>query len=98
MYNLVIGISYSGTTPDIKSISELCDKKEIPFILCTGEKKENLEGLYNDNGMTKIVSYFNNEDITGKELSTVSMMSTLAPCLILMKTRVLVTFLKNKKL
>ena len=41
-YDLVIGISYSGKTPDIKCVSELCAQKGFPFILVTGTEKSTL--------------------------------------------------------
>lgn len=81
-YDLVIGISYSGRTPDIKYVSELCDKKDFPFILLTGAEKSTLSDIYNENDRIKIISYFNSEDTTGKERGMISMVSTLAPIII----------------
>ena len=79
-YDLVIGISYSSKTPDIHKVYELCHKKGFPFILLTGAEKSALTGLYEEN---EIISYFNPNDTTGKEKGMISMMSTLAPIIVL---------------
>lgn len=81
-YDLVIGISYSGKTPDIKSVSELCAKKGFPFILVTGAEKSTLSDIYCESDSMKIISYYNAEDTTGKERGMISMVSTLAPIII----------------
>ena len=82
-YDVVIGISYSGKTADIKYVSEVCKKKGYPFLLLTGAKKESLTDLYQENENLKIISYFNEKDVTGKERGMVSMISTLAPVIIM---------------
>ena len=81
-YDLVIGISYSGRTSDIKSVSELCKAKGYPFLLVTGTEKPQLLDLYQEDDSIKIVSYFNKEDSSGKEKGIISMASTLAPAVI----------------
>jgi hypothetical protein len=81
-YDLVIGISYSGKTPDIKSVSELCVKKGYPFVLLTGAEKSQLSDIYQESDSIKIISYFNATDTTGKERGMISMVSTLAPAII----------------
>lgn len=81
-YDLVIGISYSGKTPDIKCVSELCAKKGFPFLLVTGSKKSALLDIYCESNGMKIISYYNAEDTTGKERGMISMASTLAPIII----------------
>lgn len=81
-YDLVIGISYSGKTPDIKLVSELCVKKGYPFVLITGAEKSRLSDVYKESDELKIISYFNAEDTTGKERGMISMTSTLAPVII----------------
>lgn len=81
-YDLVIGISYSGRTPDIKYVSELCEKKGYPFILLTGTEKAQLLDFYQEGDNIKIISYFNKEDTSGKERGMISMASTLAPIII----------------
>lgn len=81
-YDLVIGISYSGRTPDIKYVSELCEKKDYPFILLTGAEKAQLLDFYQEGDNIKIISYFNKEDTSGKERGMISMASTLAPIII----------------
>lgn len=81
-YDLVIGISYSGKSPDIITVSDLCRQKNFPFVLLTGEQKSNLLDFYTENEFCKIVSYFNPEDTTGKEKGMISMFSTLAPAAI----------------
>lgn len=78
-YDVVIGISYSGKTPDIKAVYEDCRKREFPFVLFTGADKETLREEYK---FAKIVSYFNAEDTTGKERGMISMFSTLAPAIL----------------
>jgi len=78
-YDVVIGISYSGKTPDIKAVYEDCRKREFPFVLFTGADKETLREEYK---FAKIVSYFNAEDTTGKERGMISMFSTLAPAVL----------------
>lgn len=35
-YDLVIGFSYSGKTPNIKHVAEICSRKGTPFLLITG--------------------------------------------------------------
>lgn len=82
-YDLVIGISYSGKTPDIKAVSDLCLRKNYPFALLTGANKEELSEFYDENDVFKIFSYFNSNDCTGKEKGMISMFSTLAPVIIL---------------
>lgn len=81
-YDLVIGISYSGKTPDIKCVSELCTEKGFPFVLLTGAKKSTLSEIYQESDSMKIISYFNAEDTTGRERGMISMVSTLAPSII----------------
>lgn len=81
-YDLVIGISYSGKTPDIKYVSKLCAKKGYPFVIVTASQKSKLSETYQENNELKIISYFNIEDDTGKEKGMISMASTLAPVII----------------
>ena len=81
-YDLVIGISYSGKTPDIECVSELCAQKGFPFILVTGTEKSTLSDIYRESDSMKIISYYNAEDTTGKERGMISMVSTLAPIII----------------
>ena len=81
-YDLVIGISYSGKTPDIKCVSELCAQKGFPFILVTGTEKSTVSDIYRESDSMKIISYYNAEDTTGKERGMISMVSTLAPIII----------------
>lgn len=81
-YDLVIGISYSGKTPDIKYVSDICQKGGFPFMLLTGAEKSTLSEIYSESDVMKIVSYFNPEDTTGKERGMISMISTLAPVVI----------------
>lgn len=82
IYNLVIGISYSGRTPDIKYVAELCEKKNFPFVLLTGAEKQSISDVYAKCEDVKIISYFNKQDTTGKERGMISMASTLAPAII----------------
>lgn len=82
-YNFVLGISYSGRTPDIKYVSDLCLKKGFPFVLLTGTEKSKLMDIYKESEGIKIVSYFNPKDITGREKGMISMAATLAPTIIL---------------
>lgn len=82
-YDLVIGISYSGKTPDIKAVFDICVKKHYPFVLLTGAEKSTLSELYQESDFIKIISYFNAEDKTGREKGMISMFSTLAPIVIL---------------
>lgn len=82
-YNFVLGISYSGRTPDIKYVSDLCLKKGLPFVLLTGAEKSKLMDMYQESTRIKIVSYFNPKDTTGKEKGIISMAATLAPAIIL---------------
>ncbi len=81
-YDLVIGISYSGRTPDIKYVAEICAKKGFNFLLLTGVEKSTLSDIYQEDNKVKIVSYFNPEDNTGEESGMISMVSTLAPTII----------------
>lgn len=81
-YDIVIGISYSGKTPDIKYVSDICEKKGFPFVLVTGAEKSTLIDFYNESDRMKIISYFNSDDTTGKERGMISMVSTLAPIII----------------
>ena len=83
-YDVVIGVSYSGTSPDIKAVYEDCREREFPFVLFTGADIETLKDEYNGfkDSYLKVVSYYNPEDKTGKENSMISMFSTLAPALI----------------
>lgn len=77
-YDAVIGISYSGTTPDIKEVYKVSKDKEIPFILITHEQEEVLKSVYED---ATIISYFNEKDETGKESGEIAMASTLSSIL-----------------
>lgn len=81
-YDLIIGISYSGKTNDIKCVSDFCERRCIPFVLVTGAEKSTLSTFYKESYKLKIVSYFNPEDTTGEENDMVSMFSTLAPIII----------------
>lgn len=78
-YDLVIGISYSGKTPDIKAVYEACKKRNYLFVLLTGADKSELQEIYHEDTLIKIVSYFNAEDKTGKEKGMISMAATLIP-------------------
>ena len=79
---MVIGISYSGKTPDIKAVYENCRRRNFPFLLFTGANKEALKEEYFESEFLKIVSYFNAEDTTGKERGMISIFSTLAPAVL----------------
>ena len=81
-YNLVIAISYSGKTEEIKRIYETCLRYNLTFILITGANKEELQNFYKENELVKIISYYNASDNTGFEKSFVSLFSTLAPCIL----------------
>lgn len=81
-YDLVIGISYSGKTPDIKAVTEACLRRSYPFVLLTGAQKSELQELYHEDDLLKIVSYFNAEDNSGKEKGMISMASTLIPAVL----------------
>ena len=81
-YDLIIGISYSGKTNDIKCVSDFCERRSIPFVLVTGAEKSTLSTIYKESYKLKIASYFNPEDTTGEEKDMVSMFSTLAPIII----------------
>ena len=81
-YDVVIGISYSGKTPDIKAVADACKMKKFPFVLLTGTKKSELEDIYYESEEIKVISYFNSEDSTGKEKGMISMASTLVPAVI----------------
>ena len=80
-YDLVIGISYSGKTSDIKLISDVCKNLKIHFLLLTGAEKFTLSNIYQEDKFLKIISYFNDKDLT-KENSMVSMASTLEPIVV----------------
>lgn len=77
-YDIVIGISYSGKTPDIRRVYEICKGQSINFILVTKAEKKDVEELY-EYSKDYIVSYFNPNDDTGKERGMISMASTYAP-------------------
>lgn len=79
-YDLVIAISYSGQTEDIRAVANICIARNLPFLLLTGENKENLKDIYIENNIFRIVSYFNHNDDTEKENGMISMFSTIAPC------------------
>ena len=81
-YDLVIGISYSGRTPDIKNVYDICNEKGLPFALVTGVEKSTLSDIYTESNKMNIISYFNAEDTTGKERGMISMTSTLAPIIV----------------
>ena len=81
-YDMVIGISYSGKTPDIQDLSKVCSINKYAFALLTGAKKEELKELYCENELLKIISYFNAEDKSRKETGMISMFSTLMPAII----------------
>ena len=79
-YDVIVAISYSGKTPDIKAVYEKSKEFEgLPFVLVTGADKEELKEIYPERLNLKIVSYYNPEDTSGKERSMISMFSTLAP-------------------
>lgn len=81
-YDVVIGISYSGKTPDIKAVSEVCTSRGYAFVLLTGADKEELKELYHEYEFLKIISYFNAKDTSSKERGMISMFSTLMPAII----------------
>ena len=81
-YDVVIGISYSGKTPDIMAVAEVCTKRRYPFILLTGANKEELKEFYEEYEFFKIISYFNAKDTSSKEKGIISMFSTLMPAII----------------
>ena len=82
-YDVIICISYSGKSPDIQAVYEKCkEMKDTTFVLLTGACKEDLKDIYEENEKTRIVSYFNPADTTGKERGMISMFSTLAPVII----------------
>ena len=81
-YDFVIGISYSGKTPDIKEVASVCAKIGANFVLVTGAKPNELDNFYLTNYLFKIISYYNPRDNTGKEYGMASMASTLIPCII----------------
>ncbi|MBQ9298591.1 MAG: hypothetical protein IJ223_06180 [Clostridia bacterium] len=80
-YDLVIGLSYSGKTEDIKAVAKLCKEYKYCFALVTGAEKIELKNDYWGT-RAKIISYFNPNDISGKERGMISMFSTLAPVII----------------
>lgn len=82
--DIVLGISYSGKTPDIKAVYEDCRKKGLTFVLFTGADKETLKEEYFEieSKFFKIVSYYNAKDTTGKERGMISMFATLAPAVL----------------
>lgn len=81
-YDFVIGISYSGKTPDIKATATICAQVGSNFVLVTGARKEELDGFYSKSDLFKVISYYNPKDSTGKERGMISMASTLIPCII----------------
>lgn len=81
-YDIVIGVSYSGRTPDIKAVYEGCRRRGIPFMLVTGADREALREEYPDGDSLAIVSYHNAEDETGRERGMISMFSTLMPAIV----------------
>ena len=78
-FDLVVGISYSGKTPDIKEVADFAERRGFPFVLLTGAKKSDIEDLYHESDSLKIISYFNEEDTTGMEESFISLFPVLAP-------------------
>ncbi len=81
-YDLVIGISFSGKTPDIYATAVAALYNECDFILVTGAKEEEVREFYKNDTRVHIVSYYNAKDNTGKERGMISMASTLIPCII----------------
>ena len=81
-YNLIIAISYSGKTEEIKRIYETCYRYNLYFLLITGCNKNELQKRYRENDWTKIVSCYNPNDVTEYENSFVSLFSTLTPCVL----------------
>lgn len=84
-FDVVIAISYSGKTPDIKAVYDICRgdlNRQYQFMLVTGADKTELEDLYEENEEVKIISYFNPADNTGKEKGMISMFSTIAPVVV----------------
>lgn len=82
MVDVVVGISYSGDTQDIKYVWQLCKEKGICFILITWAKKEKLEESYQEDENFKIISYYHEFDDFGKERGMLSMASVLSPVLL----------------
>ncbi|MDD2376728.1 MAG: hypothetical protein PHD15_04940 [Clostridia bacterium] len=83
-YNVVIAISYSGKTPDIQSVYEVCKAKNIQFILVTKAIISDVEEMYSNYNsiFSNIISYHNENDDTGNERGMISMASTLSPIVI----------------
>ena len=80
-YDLVIGISYSGRSPDITAVANECSYRYIPFLLITGANPDSLKGMYDEEDC-QAISYYNPEDDTYKEHGMISMASTLIPCML----------------
>lgn len=80
-YHVVIAISYSGKSPDILKVYEVCKSLNIQFILVTRALPEFIDDMYpNFNSISNnIVSYDNVKDETHKERGLISMASTLSP-------------------
>lgn len=80
-YNVVIAISYSGKTPDIQKVYEVCRCENVQFILVTKAKLLDVQEMYTNFNLisNNIVSYYNENDDTGNERGMISMTSTLAP-------------------
>ena len=80
-YDLVIGISYSGSSPDITAVANECSYRYIPFLLITGVNPDSVKRMYDEEDC-RIISYYNPEDDTDREYGMISMASTLIPCML----------------
>lgn len=81
-YDLVLVISHFGQSQGIKKVYDMCKQKFFPFVLFTGVNKNILADFYEEDKITKIISYFSPKDKTSKDFFF-PMFSTLAPVVIL---------------
>lgn len=82
-YDLVVGITYSGRTPDIIAVYKAMRFVDFysKFVIITGDSEKNVKPYYSENDVNlSIISYFSEEDESGKEKGMISMFSTLEPC------------------
>ncbi|MBQ8044223.1 MAG: SIS domain-containing protein [Clostridia bacterium] len=81
-YDVIIGISYSGKTPDIKATAITALYEGSHFVLITGAQKEVVSDFYDNDKRITIISYYDPLEGTGKERGMISMASTLIPCIV----------------
>ena len=79
-YDVVIGLFHKGFNSLNIRVCEESNRRDIPFVLFTGQKKEEVHRHFEEEHQI-VISYYNPDDKTGDEKG-IPMFSTLAPAIL----------------